>query len=178
MILAVIGSAILAGCSSNATTSGAKSTTPSSAVKTAKPGVPTTTTTTFSTSGADAQGARVFNVLFGFKLGTLAQQLAVVQNSKSIGAAVTKELSALSKDGAIGAAVLSVKVATPKVCSDQGLKSPCVVATYNVLGPKSTITSNQVGYAVLDQGNWYVSQSSACRISPPGATKPSTKSNC
>lgn len=129
-------------------------------------------------AGAQAEGARVFNVLFGFNLFSSAVRIKVVEGYKSIEKPVMASLDALEKAGATGVSVNSVTMGTAQTCSSAKVSSPCVVVSYSVIGSKKTITSNQVGYAVMSGGTWVVSRSSACEIAPPHTSVKWTESSC
>jgi hypothetical protein len=172
LLLAVVAS-VVTGCSTQSTSRPAKST-----AATSHPSFVVPTTSSAFNNEAIAQGAKVFNYLFGFNLGPVSHQIAVVESYHQIETPLKTELSALSKAGAIGASVNSVSVGSRATCSSAGVSYPCVKVAYSVVGHKGSITSNQVGYAVMRKGTWVVSRKSACTIAPPGTKKAWSKPNC
>ncbi len=171
--VAVAGLAV-AGCgSSTSTTSGPAAT-----------GVAPSTThaippaTTVDPAVATAQASRVFNVLLEFASQPLATRLAVIEPGPSVTVPVSAALARLAGAGAVGASVDSTELEPASACAKAGVSAPCVKVGYTVESKTGTVAAGQIGYAVTDHGAWYVSRASACRLPPPGATAPTTRSVC
>ncbi|MGD0379678.1 MAG: hypothetical protein ABSC30_06800 [Acidimicrobiales bacterium] len=120
---------------------------------------------TYNPTTAKADIAASYNTLFHFKTGTLASKEAVIQNGKSLAAAMSQALASSEASAADGAKVDSVSFLSATGCSGKSLPSPCAKVKYDILGTSGTaILAGNTGYTVLTGSTWQVAKITICTL--------------
>jgi hypothetical protein len=163
--LVTVGTMAVTGCGSSSSKSAATTATPSTAA-------PTTAgpTTTIDQAAATAQITANWTKFFDGKNTDFNSKLALLENATKIGDAYRQ---ALAKGGATAGqtstAVHGVAFLATTDCNDAlGESVSCAKVTYDLLVNGTAALKAQIGYAVLVDGTWKVSQITDCALSHLG----------
>jgi hypothetical protein len=120
---------------------------------------------TYNPTTAKADINTSYDSLFHFTSGSLASKEAVIQNGKSVAAAMKQALASSEASAADGAKVDSVSFLSATGCSAKSLPSPCAKVKYDILGTSGTaILAGNTGYTVLTNGTWQVAKTTICTL--------------
>jgi hypothetical protein len=165
VVLATVGAVGLAGCGSSSSKSAATTAAPTTAA-------PTTAgpTTTIDQVAAKAQITANWSKFFNGKDPDMTGKLALLENAAKIGDSYKQTVAKnAASEAETTTSVNGVAFLAPSDCNDAlGESVPCAKVTYDLLIKGAPVLKAQIGYAVLLDGTWKVSQVTNCALSSLG----------
>jgi hypothetical protein len=128
-------------------------------------GSSTATTVKINPATEKADISSAYDTLFNLSNPSLQGKINVIQNGKSITAALHQALTSSEASAAKGSKIDSIKVLTSTQCTKAKLPSQCAKVVYDILGAgNSAILPNNNGYAVFTDGKWLVAKMTICTL--------------
>jgi hypothetical protein len=114
---------------------------------------------------AKAPITQAYNKLFNFSDKSLTDKEAVVEDGKSLGAALEQGLTSPLASGVAGATVSSVKILDDATCNAKKVATPCATVAYSIVASNGTpVLAGQTGYATYATGKWLVAKVTICGL--------------
>jgi hypothetical protein len=122
-------------------------------------------TTTFDQATAQSDINQSYDTLFNLANKSVAPKIEVIQDGRSLTAAITQALRSSLAATAAGAKVDNIDLLDKPGCQAAAVPWPCAKVTYDILGTNGQpILPNATGLAVYARGRWLVAKNTICGL--------------